>query len=310
MTKPIRPCAVALGAFDGIHLGHRALIAENHRVAALRGYDTAVYTFANHPLSVLRPQGAPPLLLDAAEREPLFKSLGVDRVLQVPFDRELAAQPPEAFIEALARALPLAHVTVGYNFHFGHGGRGDGALLSRLGGRMGFTVSVVPRVEWQGEPVSATAIRSLLAQGDVARANAMLGRAYRVAGTIVMGRRIGRELGFPTANLLPPPGRALPADGVYVASVRVAGRWYGAVTNVGTNPTVSQEGRRTVESHLLDFQGDLYGQPCEVVFRERIRGEKRFSGREGLMDQIARDTQQARDFLTKNHLQDEGSVLK
>ena len=310
MTNSTRPCAVALGAFDGIHLGHRALIAENQRVAALRGYETAVYTFANHPLSVLRPQGAPPLLLEAGERETLFKGLGVNQVIQVPFDRNLAAQSPETFMETLARALRLGHVTVGYNFHFGCQGRGDGALLTELGRRMGFTVSIVPRVDWRGEPVSATAIRSLLAQGDVARANAMLGRDYRIGGIIVRGRRIGHELGFPTANLLPPPGRALPADGVYVASVQVAGRWYGAVTNVGTNPTVSERGHRTVESHLLDFQGDLYGLNCQVAFRDRIRGEKRFSSREDLMEQIARDTQRARDFFTKNHLHPEDSVLK
>lgn len=282
---------VALGMFDGVHLGHRALIRLAVETARERGGSAVVYTFSNHPAEVLG--GVVRLLSGPEERRKELLSLGVAEVRMEPFTRELAAMTPEAFVERLRTLWKVSGVAAGFNYTFGARGAGTPETLSRLGERYGFTVNVAPAALYRGEPVSSTRIRAALEAGEAADAAEMLTRPYTLCGTVIANRRIGRRIGFPTANIAPDPARVLPENGVYATVASADGKSYPAVTNIGTNPTVG--GRMlSIESHLLDYDGDLYGRELSVSFRYRIRGERTFSSVEELKNQIAQDAENVR----------------
>ena len=289
--------AVAVGNFDGVHRGHQALVAAAVALARASGGPAVVLTFDPHPARVLRASQAPAPLTTLAQKEELVEGLGIDRLVVVPFDAQLAALSPEAFAEqVLHQALDARHVVVGDSFRFGRGRAGDARGLEMLGRGLGFDVEVVPALLSAGRPVSSSRVREALAQGDLAEARELLGRPYFVDGRVVRGDGRGRAIGVPTANLAPDE-QVLPALGVYAARCRVAGgAWHRAVVNVGERPTFGG-GPVTLEAHLLDFEGDLYDTRLRVALAARLRGEQRFASKEALVAQIRADIEAARAEL-------------
>ncbi|OAT85871.1 bifunctional riboflavin kinase/FAD synthetase [Desulfotomaculum copahuensis] len=287
---------VGLGNFDGVHLGHRKLIESLVAAARETGGTPAVFTFYPHPMAVLCPGQAPPLLLTQEAKGRMMNRLGVAVLLRVPFTMEFARLEPQAFIEeVLVDNLGIQAVFAGYNYTFGHRGRGNPELLLEYGRRYSFDVHVVPPVEVDGRVISSTLIRGLLMDGDVAGAKKYLGYTPFVEGTVVAGERRGNTLGFPTANLEPEPDLLLPANGVYAVRVLMDGDSFLGVANVGVKPTFhGNNHRRNVEVHLLDFHGDLYGCWMLVRFERRLRAERRFASPGELVAQIRRDIVQAR----------------
>ena len=275
-----RPRSVAIGTFDGVHLGHREVIADS---------DT-VLTFDPHPVSVIRPEAAPKLLTAPAVKRDLIAGLGVAELVIIPFDDDFAARDADAFIEdILVRRLGAGKVSVGENFRFGHGAEGDPRLLQS---RPEFDTRVVPLVEVAGETVSSSHIRGLVAAGEVALAAEFLGGPFLFEGEVVSGDQRGRELGMPTANLVPDDRLITPGHGVYAA-------WAGdhpAAVNVGVRPTFETGRGLLVEAHLIDFEGDLYGQQLRIAFLERMRGERRFDTVDALVEQMNLDVAEAREI--------------
>lgn len=279
-----RPRRVAVGEFDGVHLGHRAVIDGN---------DT-VLTFEPHPLAVVRPEVAPKLLTSLELKAALLEPLGVQELVVIPFDDAFAHQSARAFVDdVLVERLRATHVSVGDNFRFGHRAGGDTQLL-RADAR--FQTRVVPLVEVEGEIVSSSHVRGLVLAGEVEHARAFLGAPFRMRGVVTHGDKRGRELGFPTANLVPDPALVCPGHGVYATTVAVAGdaRTYCAATNVGVRPTFETGRGLLVEAYLLDFSGDLYDRTITVEFLARLRGEQRFESAEALVAQMHRDVAAAR----------------
>lgn len=290
-SNPNAPAVIALGMFDGVHAGHRTLLAHTAALAAQMGAASVVYTFSNHPRSVFLK--APLLLMTAAERERTMLGLGIGRVVMETFTKEIAALSPRAYVERLLEGCAVRAMVVGFNYSFGAGGLGREDTLRALGEEYGFRVDVIPPVSYEGEPVSSTRIRGLIESGEIEKANRMLVEPFAVEGPVVSNRHIGTSIGFPTANQMPPAGKVLPLPGVYATTVWHADRPYPAVTNVGDNPTV--EGTfTTVESHLLGFEGDLYGAEIRTMFRTFLRKEERFISKEALAKQIAQDVVAAR----------------
>ncbi len=279
------PRRIAVGEFDGVHLGHREVI---------RGSDT-VLTFEPHPLVVVHPAVAPKLLTSLAVKTELIASLGIEELVVIPFDRAMAGQTAAEFVDAvLVGRLGATHVSVGENFRFGHNAAGDTALL--LADRR-FQTRVVPLVEADGEVVSSSRIRALVASGELEAAGRLLGAPFRMRGEVVEGDRRGRTLGFPTANLVPDGLLACPGHGVYACAVDVSGAAYQAAVNVGVRPTFATGRGLLVEAYLLDFSGDLYGQELTIEFHGRLRGEWRFESVDALVEQMARDVARTRELL-------------
>jgi len=292
--------AVTVGNFDGVHRGHQRVVSRTREVAAETGAAQVVaVTFDPHPIAVLRAEHAPPTLTSIEERAALLAGCGVDAVLVVPFDRDVAAWSPERFVtEILLETLHAAAVVVGSNFRFGARAAGDLALLRRLGEELGFRVEGVP-LDGGPQVWSSTYVRTCLAAGDVEGATEALGRPVAVRGPVRRGDRRGRELGYPTANVAT-DGRAVPADGVYAGWVSVldSGERHPAAISVGTNPTFAGERSRRVEAFVLDRDDlDLYDREVEVVFAHRLRGMLRFDSVAELLDAMAGDVQQTRALL-------------
>ncbi len=279
-AKP-RPRRLAVGEFDGVHAGHREVIA---------GAD-AVLTFEPHPRTVVSPASAPKLLTTLEQKADLIAALGVDELIVIPFDGERMSQTAQEFIDhELVERLGAVQVSVGENFRFGHRAKGDAALLAA---QDAFTTRVVQLVEVDGEIVSSTHIRGLVATGSVAEAARLLGAPFGMRGIVAHGDKRGRTLGFPTANLVPDPALAVPDHGIYAcrAVVPGLGEWT-AATSIGVRPTFVTGRGLLVEAFLLDFDGDLYGRELRLDFLERIRGEKRFDSAETLIEQMHRDVAQ------------------
>lgn len=290
--------AVTIGNFDGVHRGHRALVAETVARARAAGGEAVVLTFDPHPARVLAPERVPAWITSPEQKAELLSGLGIDVMAVLPFTSEVAALSPAAFArDVLAGALGARHVVVGADFRFGHRKAGDAAVLARLGATHGFAVSAVPPVLEGGRPVSSSRVREALAEGDAAHAASLLGRPYFVDGTVVEGDRRGRTIGIPTANL-ETDGALLPARGVYAGRCRLPeGQARLAVVNVGKRPTFG--GRTvTVEAHLLDYSGDLYGRRLRLSFAARLRDEQRFAGADALVEQIRRDVERARALVS------------
>jgi riboflavin kinase/FMN adenylyltransferase len=282
------PSAVALGAFDGVHLGHRALLRTALTRARAAGLEAVACTFDPHPMEVLQPDRAPRPITTLDERLALIGETGVDAVVVLAFTRELASIEPEAFVkDVLLGRLRAREVVVGYNHRFGRGARGDARLLQDLAARLGFQAHVVPPMTVDGAAVSSTEIRAALQRGDVTTAARDLGRPYAIAGQVTAGAGRGRKLGVPTANI-ESDRPVLVARGVYRGRTHVDGRSHATVVNVGVRPTFG-ETTLAVEAHLLDFTGDLYGRRVRLDLLDRLRDEMRFPSVDELKAQIACD---------------------
>ena len=296
---------VTIGAYDGVHRGHRQIIAEVCRIAGERGLRSAVVTFDRHPASVVRPESAPLLLTDLDQKLEQLSTTGVDTTVVVPFDDARALETAEDFVtEVLIDCLGVKVVVVGEDFHFGYQRLGNVALLRSMGEEHGFEVLGLSLVGLDGMPardheqVSSTFIRRALARGDLRRANAMLGRPYEVRGKVDRGDRRGRELGFPTANVRVDRSVLLPEDGVFAGWFeRADGSVHAAAISLGTRPHFYDDGDRLLEAYLLDFDGDLYGEPVRVCVVELLRPQQVFAGLDDLVEQLHRDVDAARTAL-------------
>ncbi|GAA5484104.1 riboflavin biosynthesis protein RibF [Haloferula sargassicola] len=281
------PAHLALGVFDGVHLGHQAVIGRAVASAREGGGLAGVLTFDPNPLRVLAPEKAPARLLASLDHKAeILGPLGVDFLVALPFDRERARDEAHDFIRELVTS-GCATLVSGEDWRFGRDRRGGRGLLQRMAGEMGFTFHAIPPVMMDGERISSTRIRQAVRDANLDAAERMLGRRYTVQGRVIRGRELGRKLGFPTANL-EPGEEQYPADGVWAVRAKVRGEWHRGVANLGTRPTVGGEGRQ-LEVHLLDFSGDLYGEVIEVDWVRRLRGEKRFNNLEELAAAIEVD---------------------
>ncbi|WP_340539346.1 bifunctional riboflavin kinase/FAD synthetase [Nocardioides sp. GXZ039] len=293
-------CVVTIGNFDGVHRGHRAVIAEARDRADELGLPVVAVTFDPHPMAVLRPEHAPMMLTSLEERAVLLADVGIDHVLALPFDLDMSSWTPQEFVDrVVVEVLHARAVVVGANFRFGHRAAGDVAFLVAAGERAGFEAV---GVELDGGPQvwSSTYVRTCLAAGDVAGAAEALGRPFAVRGVVVQGDQRGRELGFPTANVPTAEVTAAPADGIYAGWLRRldTGETYPAAISVGTNPTFDGERYRRVEAYVLDRTDlELYGVEVEVSFVDRLRGMVAFEGIDALVDQMNDDVRRARDIL-------------
>lgn len=299
LTFQYKNIVIALGTFDGLHKGHQSVISRAVDIARASDGTSVVFTFSNHPLSMLDPLRCPPQLISQEEKEALLADMGVDVFVAIPFNQEFLALSPQKFIELLLTAFAPQHIVVGPNYSFGNKGEGTPELLAEAGRRHGFAVDIQPAVYVDQQLVSSTLIRQMIAQGQVGEAARLLGRPFALTGKVIDGDKRGRTIGFPTANIELEPAFAIPANGVYAVQVWLKGKRYNGVANVGTNPTFHGEEQR-LEVHLLDFSGDLYGQVLCTQFVAWLRGEAVFNGIEELKNQIDRDIQAALPYLKEN----------
>lgn len=287
------PSVITIGVFDGVHIGHREIMRVVREHAANIGARAVVVTFDRNPEELINPNHVSPHITTLRRKIELLENQGMDLALVLPVTKNLLEMSPEDFVSIiLLQKLGAVQLIVGRDFAFGKGRSGNTALLRQLGRRMGFTVTAIPPVSVEGILVSSTTIRQMLLKGDISTANRLLGYPFVLEGTVVPGKGIGMSFGFPTANILPPPQIIIPASGVYRASVVLEGQTYAGAVNIGTKPTVG--GPHTIEIHILDFTGSLYGQNIEIAFHQRLRDEVRFPTTEALKAQIAKDVEQIR----------------
>lgn len=280
--------AVAIGKFDGVHIGHRKLLAEILEQKK-KGLEACVFTFDPSP-AVLFGVGDPRVITTTEEKRQIFESLGVDVLVEFPMNRETAATEPEDFVRRyLSESLKSRFIAAGEDLSFGKKGLGNAALLKAMASEQGYTVKTIDKVCEDGMEVSSTRIRALLEKGDILKANQLLGAPFPVSGVVQHGHRIGRTLGFPTVNLLPPEDKILPPFGVYYTKVLYGGKEYNAISNVGRKPTVSGQEKIGVESFLYDFEQDIYEEEIRVFLYEFRRPEQKFSGLDALKAQLQLD---------------------
>ncbi len=305
--RPPHGTVVTIGAYDGVHRGHQAVIGQVRHLAGDRGSETAVITFDRHPASVVRPDSAPKLLTDLDQKLELLHATGVDYTLVLHFDETRSKEPAEEFVtDVLVGCLNAKAIVVGADFHFGHQRRGNVAMLEAMGRDLGFDVVGIDLVGLDGgpaeseRPVSSTAIREALGEGSLAEANTMLGRPHEVRGVVMDGDKRARDLGYPTANVAVPDEICLPSDGIYAGwYLRPDGVRLPTAISLGRRPTFYEQADSSLlEAHVLDgFRGDLYGEPARVQFVERIRDELKFDSVDALVDQMGRDVARAADLL-------------
>jgi riboflavin kinase / FMN adenylyltransferase len=292
-----RPLFLAIGVFDGVHRGHQAVISTSARHAQSENGTSVVVTFDPHPMKVLRPHDAPHLLTATLHKIALIRDLGVRHLLVIKFDKTFAATAPEDFVQQLVtHSKPLREICVGHEWSFGKDRRGNLQLLKELGEKFHFDVVGIPPVKVNGAVVSSTAVRQAVEKGDFVTAAAMLGREYTILGTVKSGDRLGKKLGYPTANLSA-HSEQFPPNGVYLAEARIGGVLHHGVVNLGFRPTVSSgKSERVLEIHLLDFDRDIYGEDVEVRFVRYLRPEQKFENTDALVRQIEADVKQAREL--------------
>ncbi len=300
-----RPAVVTMGTFDGMHRGHQAVLAEVTRRARAGKLASVLVTFEPHPLAVVNPAAAPKLLTVPAEKEALVQAQGIDRFVLLPFTPAVAQLDAEVFVGRLCDEYGMHELVMGYDHGFGRGRAGDVELVERLARSRDFRMAVVDAVRDNGQPISSTLIRSGVAHGDLDSAARWLGRPYAIRGKVVRGAGRGRTIGIPTINLAPPDARKLlPPDGVYAVSVTVGkgetgnGKRYGGMMNQGPRPTFGDQAR-TLEVHLFDFDGELYGETVDVAWVQRLRDVQAFPSRDALVAQLERDRQAARATLNR-----------
>lgn len=305
IRDPLRPVdlprggVVTVGNFDGVHLGHQAMLRDVVRRARELDVPAVVLTFDPHPLKVLHPEVAPKMIQTLPQREESVEECGVDALVIVPFTRDFSLMPAEEFVrELIAKRLAAREVHVGERFVFGRGKAGDLGLLARLGGELGFRVVGIRDVSDGEGAVSSTRIRGAVADGAVTKARTLLGRPFVMDGLVAKGDRMGRKIGFPTINLKP-ENELFPKDGVYVGTVLIRSfeRTFSCVTNIGRRPTVYEDYATTIESHILDFSSDVYGEPIRLSFLDRLRDEMTFASMLELTAQIRRDVEATRRYF-------------
>lgn len=296
IRSPFDNAVVTIGNFDGVHLGHREIFRTVRKKAQEIGGTSVVVTFVPHPLKVLAPEKAPLLINTPDEKELFIAASGIDALVSIPFTREFSAIPPEDFVkEILVEKIGLKHLVIGYDYAFGRNRRGNIDLLRRMGGELGFGVTMLDPIGSGGTVFSSSAVRSLIAAGKVEEIVSLLGRHFSLGGRVVHGHQRGKGLGFPTANIATEK-ELLPGPGVYAVKVKIGDGVYDGACNIGTNPTFN-DNAISIEAFLFDFEGDLYGREIRVYFIERLRDERRFPGPEALVAQIAEDVARARAIL-------------
>ena len=291
---------ITIGNFDGVHLGHRRILETVAKRAREASRPSLAIVFEPHPLAVLRPDHAPRRIQTLRQKEEVIEAIGIETLLIIPFTRDFSLTEPEDFVRGfLAERLGASELYLGQHFAFGHGKRGDIALLKRMGPECGFTASGIEEVFYEGKPISSTRIRNALERGEVARASAMLGRPYALDGIVSKGEKVGHRIGFPTINLAP-ENDFYPADGVYVTQIQIHsfGRMFGGVTNIGRRPTLYADVKATIETFVFDFSANVYGEKVRLFFLERLREERKFPSIEALTEQIGRDIEAARARLS------------
>ncbi len=292
-----KPIYLALGNFDGVHKGHQSLIQALIEKAAVNRGQALAFIFEPHPAQVLMPERAPRLLLTPHGKADLLEKIGLDVLIYNTFTREIAGWSPEQFVEKiLISALQISEVFVGFNYTFGHRGAGTPEYLKQLGDEFGFGVNIIAPVTYEGEPISSSLVRKALEVGDVLTAYNMLGYHPVIEGVVVEGEHRGSRIGFPTANLGVETIYNIPGQGVYAARARIGSKVYHCVVNIGSKPTFHQEYPISIEAHLMDFAGDIYGQEISLSFLEKLREEQRFQSLEELVSQIARDRNRAEEI--------------
>ena len=293
-----QPTGVGLGNFDGLHIGHMALINTVINECKLNGLSSVVFTFNKHPENILRKQLYNPIITTNEHKKKLLEAINLDVLCYQEFDESFSRLSPEDFIQdILIKKLRIRLAVVGFNYRFGFMGKGDVDFLKKAGEKYGFKVIVVPPVKVNAEIVSSTLIREYIKKGKMERVFQLLGRHFSLSGTVVPGRHIGRTLGFPTANITARPEMIVPANGVYITKTRLEGdSWYNSVTNVGIAPTVRDGHTFSIETHLIDYRNDLYGHDIEVCFIEKLRGEKKFENVEALKKQVIEDIEKAKKY--------------
>jgi riboflavin kinase / FMN adenylyltransferase len=298
LTPGNRKVCLAIGFFDGVHLGHQQIIRQTITDARKHGALALVLTFDQHPNTIVAPARVPPLIYSLSQKLRAIESLGPEATLLIHFDKPFSQKTGEAFIRDLAAAWSgIQSICVGANFTFGHKRGGNVELLKKLGAELKFSVHGMAAVSLDGRTVSSTRIREAIRAGDLDAASQMLGRAYSIAGRVVEGDKLGHKLSFPTANI-DPTGLALPPGGVYAIHAIVSGKTHRAVLNIGTRPTLNNPAPSLrIEAHLLDFNEDIYGQELEIVFAEKLRDEQKFPSLDELKAQIARDIAQAKTIF-------------
>lgn len=289
---------LAIGFFDGVHLGHQQIIRQTIADARKHGALALVITFNQHPNAVVAPARVPPLIYSLSQKLRTIESLGPEATLLIHFDKAFSEKTGEAFIRELATAWSgIQSICVGADFTFGYKRGGNVDLLKKLGAELKFSVHGMAAVSLDGKTVSSTRIREEIRTGDLDAASQMLGRAYSIAGPVIEGDKLGHKIGFPTANI-DPAGLALPPSGVYAIHANVGGKTHRAVLNIGTRPTLNNPNPPLrIEAHLLDFTGDLYGKELEIVFAEKLRDEQKFPSLDELKSQIVRDIERAKNIF-------------
>lgn len=296
-AKIARPTVLTLGVFDGLHLGHQFIMRTVVERARATGAIPTVITFDPHPRAVLHPESAPPLLQTFDQKIEALSVLGIEQAIIISFTKEFADIKAEEFLrDVVHERLQAREVYLGRGFAFGQGREGNIELLQKVCGELGFHAAEVPEVTLRGKRISSSRVRQLLADGCVNLARRMLGRPYGVEGRVVRGAQRGRTLGFPTANLSP-QNRVIPRTGVYVTATLIEGAWRRSITNVGTRPTFETEAPPSVETHVMNWSGDLYGDVARVRFLHRLRNERKFASLEELKEQIARDQNRAERYF-------------
>jgi len=289
---------VGLGNFDGLHIGHMALINTLIRESQLNGLASIVYTFTKHPENILRKKLITPLLLTEQKKIALLSEISLDYLYFDEFNEDFSRLSPEEFVrEVLISKLHIKLAVVGYDYKFGYKGQGEIPLLKELGKKYGFKVIVISAIKCDNQIISSTKIRESIINGELDTSYTLLGRNYSITAEVVSGRRIGNTIGFPTANIHPERFLVLPANGVYITKTLLDGKLYNSMTNVGYNPTFEDVKQKTVETHIIDFNQDIYGKKIEVFFLKKIRDEKKFESVECLIVQIAKDMIETREYF-------------
>ncbi|MGQ5524687.1 bifunctional riboflavin kinase/FAD synthetase [Chitinimonas sp. PSY-7] len=299
--RSVGPCALTIGNFDGLHLGHRAMLDRLVGEAKRMSLPAAVLTFEPHPRELFTPDAAPARLSSLREKLELLREAGIDRVYFAHFNRAFASLSAEEFAgDIVSKQLDARYVLVGDDFRFGKGRSGDNAKLALLGHQYGFLAEAMPEIAVDGQRASSTAVRDALARGDMDAANQLLGRPYSISGRVKHGRKLGREIGFPTANIQVKHNRP-PLMGIFVVEVHGLGQPLAGAASLGLQPTVDQSGHMSLEVHLLDFSGDIYGKHLRVDFLKKLREEEKYDGLEPLIAQIQIDVENARAYYRERH---------
>ncbi len=296
-----RPTGVGLGNFDGLHVGHMALVNTLINESRMNGLDSMIYTFTKHPENILRRKLFTPLLTTVNKKIQLLGDTSLAYLYFDEFDENYSRMKPESFVkDILLKRLGAKLAVAGFDYRFGYKGEGDADLLKEMGRAFNFRVIIIPPIKIDNEIVSSTKIRKCVAGGDMEKVFGLLGRHYSITGQVANGRKQGSKLGFPTANLHPEDYLILPHNGVYITRTLLDGQFYPGVTNVGLNPTFGDVGKTSVETHIFNFDRDIYAKDIEVFFLSKIRDEKKFKTGEELADQVRRDIRTAKEFFYIN----------